>query len=350
MVKLPKKPRVPALKRDAAEAVLLRGETRNRRHADQPALPFDVMPARVEPCLALLVTHPPEGADWAYEIKWDGYRLGIHVEADSVRLLTRGGHDWTHRFPTIATAAAELGPTSMILDGEAVVLDQNGQPSFSALQEDLGGRGGKKTARKAIFYAFDLLYIDGHDISSMALAERRMMLEDILPSTSGAIRLSEEIEADGKTLLLSVCEQGLEGIIAKNRSAPYRSGRTGDWLKIKCVQSESFAIIGYQLSTKMPGAIASLLLAARKKGQWVHVGNVGTGFSNAMARGLKTTLDALKLDRSVAALKGPRLVHVEPRLVAEIEFRAWTGDGKLRHASFKGLRDETDAASVMEMP
>ncbi|KQT05076.1 ATP-dependent DNA ligase [Rhizobium sp. Leaf391] len=319
------------------------------RDPRQPALPFDPMPDRIEPCLALLTGKPPKGDDWAFEIKWDGYRLAVHVEPTKVRILTRGGHDWTSRFTGIANAARNLGAATMILDGEAVVLDDQGRPDFGALQAALGGRGGKRDARAAIFYAFDLLYLDGHDVSRMDQAERRMLLETVLTDPDGTIRLSEEIEADGEVLFQSACEHGLEGIIAKHRHRPYRSGRQGDWLKIKCVQSESFLVIGYEPSTTMPGAIASLLLAARKGDGLVYVGSVGTGFKGSVARELKAQLDSIREAKPAVHAKAQGVVYARPELTAEIEFRAWTGDGKLRHASFKGLREAADTSAIYEI-
>jgi bifunctional non-homologous end joining protein LigD len=316
------------------------------RDPRQPRLPFDAMPDRIGPCLALLASKPPKGDDWAFEIKWDGYRLAIHVEPTKVRILTRGGHDWTTRFSAIEQAAKDLGAATMILDGEAVVLDDQGRSDFGALQNALGGRGGKRNATAAIFYAFDLLYYDGHDLTRMDQAERRAILESLITETVGPIRLSEEIEADGEMLLETACEHGLEGIIAKHRHRPYRSGRTGDWLKIKCVQSESFAVVGYETSTTMPGAIASLLLAARKGDGLVYIGSVGTGFKHSEARKLKQQLDQMPIERPPVLIKGKNIVYARPKLVAEIEFRAWTGDGKLRHASFKGLRDDAEVADV----
>jgi bifunctional non-homologous end joining protein LigD len=148
-----------------------------KRDPGQPRLPFDPMPDRIEPCLALLAAKPPKGDDWAFEIQWDGYRLAIHVEPTKVRILTRGGHDWTTRFSGIAEAARDLGAATMILDGEAVVLDDQGRSDFGTLQSALGGRGGKRNAAGAIFYAFDLLYLDGYDITRMEQAERRMLRE-----------------------------------------------------------------------------------------------------------------------------------------------------------------------------
>ena len=185
------------------------------------------MPERIEPCLALLASKPPIGDQWAYEVKWDGYRLAVHIEPGRVRIITRGGHDWTRRFPTIAHDARELGLDTAILDGEAVVLDARGASDFGGLQKALGGRGGKRSAAGAILYAFDLLYLNGHDLRALSLDERRMMLADNIRAKHSSIRVSEEVDADGPQFLKLACELELEGIIAKRRDAPYRSGRGG---------------------------------------------------------------------------------------------------------------------------
>ncbi len=230
---------------------------------------------------------PPHGDEWSYELKWDGYRLAVHIETNGVRIITRGGHDWTHRFPGIEAAARRFMPNTMILDGEAVVLNEQGIPDFGRLQNSLGGRGGKLPAGNAILFAFDLLYLGGHDLTKMEYAARRQILEDVLADSQGGIRLSEEFHEDPDELLRHACAHELEGIIAKHRERPYRPGRTGDWLKIKCVQSDTFAIVGYEPSTALPGAIASLLLAARYRDGWKYVGSVGTGFKHDEARRLK---------------------------------------------------------------
>jgi bifunctional non-homologous end joining protein LigD len=308
----------------------------------------DPMPARIEPCLALLVSKPPVGPIWAWEIKWDGYRLAIHVEPGAVRVLTRGGHDWTTRFAHIAQAARQFGPSTMILDGEAVVLDAQGRSDFGRLQKALGGRGGKRFAREAIFYAFDLLYLDGRDLTRELLSERRRLLDPML-TQDGLIRLSEEIEGDGRVLFEHACKLGLEGIIGKRRDKPYRSGRLGDWIKVKCVQSDSFAIVGYESSVAMRGMIGRLLLAARHEGKLVYVGGVGTGFSQKVLHDLKKRLDAIRTTTPPIMLKRKAAVFVEPVLIAEIEFRGWTNDPKLRHASFKGLREDADESEIFEL-
>ncbi|PDT44712.1 ATP-dependent DNA ligase [Sinorhizobium fredii] len=328
----------------------LQSRPMRKRDPDQPSLPFDPMPSRVEPCLALLKPTVPFGPHWLYEVKWDGYRLAIHIEPKGVRIITRGGHDWTPRFPTIAAAATQLGVTTAILDGEAVVLDEQGRSDFGALQRSLGGRGGKRVSQESLLYAFDLLYLDGHDLTQTELAVRRHLLEDLVPEAgSGAVQLSEELKFDGRQLLDQACNLGLEGIIAKHRDRPYRGGRTGDWLKIKCVQSESFMIVGYEQSASARGGIGSLLLAGRQGCDWVYVGSVGTGFSAKDAEYLKRALDQLRTNKPAVSLKGKRFVFVQPTLIAEIEFRGWTHDGNLRHPSYKGLREVQDNAAVFNV-
>ena len=230
-----------------------------------------------------------------------------------VRIITRGGHDWTHRFPAIAAAAKELGVRTAILDGEAVVLNAEGRSDFGALQRSLGGRGGKKASTESILFAFDLLYFDGHDLTKTELSVRRHLLTDLLEGAVGAIQLSEEVQGDGATLLENARSLGLEGIIAKHRDSRYRSGRTGDWLKIKCVQSESFMIVGYEQSAAALGGIGSLLLAARRGHDWVYVGAVGTGFKEKDATYLKKTLDTLKARTPVVPLKGKNYVSSRNR-------------------------------------
>jgi len=308
------------------------------------------MPARIEPCLALLKPRPPIGPEWTYEVKWDGYRIAVHLNNGNVRILTRGGHDWTHRFPAIEEAAKRLAVVSAILDGEAVVLDEAGRSDFGKLQQSLGGRGGKMSSGDSIMFAFDLLYFDGHDIRETALTGRRFFLENLLKNEQGAIRLSEEVEGDGARIMAAACEHDLEGVIAKRRDSTYRSGRLGDWLKIKCIQSDSFVIVGYEHSLSARGGIGSLLLAARKDGNLVYVGSVGTGFSELTAQHLRTALDRIKRKTASIEYDGRRrVIWVQPKLIAEIEYRAWTHDGKLRHASYKGLREVQDNAAVYEL-
>ncbi len=329
----------------------LRSRPRRRRDPAQPNLLLDPMPGRVEPSLALLKAKPPKGDEWLFEVKWDGYRIAVHIEVGRVRILTRGGHDWTHRFPMIAAAAEKLSVATAIIDGEAVVLDEQGRSDFGLLQKSLGGTSGSAKSSDAIFVAFDLIYFDGHDLRSMELSSRRHVLEDLIPAETPGIIFSETIEAEGDALLASACNFGLEGIIAKHRDSSYRSGRHGDWLKIKCVQSDSFFIVGYEPSTNALGGIGSLLLAAYCGDDIVYVGSVGTGFKEAHANKLRAVLDRLKCERPPVAYKGARMnvIWVQPTIIAEVEYRAWTHEGKLRHASFKGIRDMQDNAVVLQL-
>ncbi|UFW80051.1 non-homologous end-joining DNA ligase [Rhizobium sp. SU303] len=345
-----KPPKPKPLLQDADKPV--RSRPRRSRNPAQPNLPLDPMPDRIDPCLALLKARPPKGDDWVYEIKWDGYRLAVHIEPSGVRILTRGGHDWTDRFPAIKQAALWLPVGTAILDGEAVVLDQQGRSDFGLLQRSLGGRGGKKSSSDAIFMAFDLLYFDGRDLRNSEHDMRRHLLEDLVPAEGqGDIRLSEEIDADGDQLLASACELDLEGIVAKRRRAPYRPGRGGDWIKIKCVQSDSFIIVGHEISMAARGHIGSLLLAARKGDDLVYVGSVGTGFKESEAWKLRGLMDRIKRKTPAIKYVGRRknVVWLQPTLIAEIEYRAWTDDGQLRHSSYKGLREVQDNAAIYEM-
>lgn len=334
------------------EVDAVRSPVNKARDARQRKLLFDPMPERVEPCLALLAAKPPTSDDWAYEVKWDGYRLAVHIEPGGrVRVITRGGHDWTTRFPTIAHDVRELGIDSAILDGEAVVLDERGASDFGALQKALGGRGGKRFASEAMLYAFDLLYLNGHDLRALPLEDRRRMLGDALGAAAhGSIRLSEEVDADGAKFLKLACSMGLEGIIAKRRDAPYRPGRGGDWLKIKCVQSETFLIIGWEASPAALGGIGRLLLAGRKGDALTYVGSVGTGFTTKTATDLRKRLMSILIEKpAIVDVPNKGMRWVEPILAAEVAYRAWTDDSKLRHASFKGVRDDADAGEIYRL-
>ncbi|MFS2041783.1 MULTISPECIES: non-homologous end-joining DNA ligase [Rhizobium/Agrobacterium group] len=347
-----KPPRSKPLLRDTEAP--LRSKPRRKRNPAQPQLLFDPMPDRVEPALAQLKAHPPQGDQWSWELKWDGYRLAIHIEPTGVRILTRGGHDWTHRFPAIEQAARALGPATMIIDGEAVVLDDEGRPDFGLLQKSLGasGKTAGNRASDAILYAFDLIYLDGHDLRNVEYRSRRHLLEDTLKDNDGAIRLSETIDADPAILLEHVGSLRLEGIVGKHLDQPYRSGRTGDWVKIKCVESEAFMVVGYEPSTASPDGFGSLVLAAYRVDELIHVGSVGTGFKQAEMIRLRKIMDKLRWKRKeppVPYSGKADIVWVQPTLIAEIEFRAWTADGKLRHASYKGLRDRQDNTDVYKL-
>jgi bifunctional non-homologous end joining protein LigD len=307
------------------------------------------MPAFVVPCLATLVAKPPIGDDWVHETKFDGYRIQARIDGKSVRLLTRNGLDWSDRFGGLPRLLADFHGGTAIIDGELVVDDAEGHSNFSALADAL--KSGR--SEKFILHCFDLLYLDGLNLLDATLGDRKATLQKMFArrSKTGQIRYSEHLSADGARMLAEACKLGLEGIISKRIDRPYRSGRHDDWLKSKCIQVDEFVIVGYLNSNAAPNAVGALVVGYYDKKQLIYAGRVGTGYTQQNARNLMRLLKPLRVETPLAStaltnLQRKDVVWVKPELVAQIKYRAWTADGLLRHAAFKGLREDKLAKDV----
>ena len=308
------------------------------------------LPKFREPQKATLVDHVPAGAGWLSEMKYDGYRCLLALAGGEARIYTRTGLDWTDKFPEIATAAAKIDCDSALLDGEIVALDVQGRTDFSALQEAIsqGGRG-------LTLFLFDALEIDGDKLDKLPNIARKQRLAALIgKGEPPAILFADHILGKGEQLFEAMCAAGQEGIIAKKADAPYRSGRTKNWLKVKCTRRQEFVIAGWSESDKAGRGFRALLLAVNEKGKLRYAGKVGTGFSAETQADLLRRLD--KLAVRAAPLDVPRAeargAHwVKPVLVAEIAFAEFTADNVVRHASFLGLRGDKAAKEVaLEMP
>ncbi len=307
------------------------------------------MPKEILPELTTLVDEVPAGDQWLHEIKFDGYRMLAFIDGGRVRMLTRKANDWTDRFSGLVEPLKALPVRQAVLDGEVVIVAPNGTTSFQLLQNVLNnGRQGE-----LVFYGFDLLYLDGHDLRGVPLLERKEALRVLLDGKvdEGPVRFSDHVVGNGAVFHQHACQMGLEGIIAKRCDSRYVAKRTKDWLKIKCQRRQEFVIGGWTDPKGSRSAFGSLLLGFYRGGELIHAGRVGTGFDESRLADVHARLKMLETERSPFANYGqrraPKDVHwVKPELVCEVAFTEFTSEGILRHPSFIALREDKASKSV----
>lgn len=331
---------------------------------DEESLPLDALaelpnarrapqPDELAPQLATLARSAPVGSDWVHEIKFDGYRLLAFLAAGKVRLITRRGNDWTGRFPEVARAVAKIPAAQAILDGEVVVIAADGRHDFQALQNAMRSRD-----RSAIVYCvFDLPHCDGFDLTRCPLLQRKRVLRGLLESTPGKrLCYSGHVRGHGPEMLAQTCRLKLEGIISKRIDSIYVPRRGHSWLKSKCSKRQEFIVGGYTDPSGTRIGFGALLLGYHQQGRLLYAGKVGTGFDDAELRRLLQRMQKLAVSRSPFDVPVPRPdargAHwISPELVIEAEFSEWTGDGRLRHPSYMGLREDKRPSEVVrEVP
>lgn len=309
-------------------------------------------PATLPPQLATAVERAPTGRTWLHEIKFDGYRIVAHIEHGKVRLMTRNGHDWTKRLRAQAKQLETLPVQQAIVDGELVALTAGGASSFRELQEALSS---KQTAQLT-YQVFDLVYLDGHDLSALPLIKRKQALAQLLEAAGhdpgGVVRYSDHMQGQGPDFFEQACTLGLEGIMSKRADAPYRSGRSKLWLKVKCAsQNAEFVVGGYTPPAGARSGFGALLLGTFRDGQLEYAGRLGTGFSNRQLEQLHALLQRDEIAKSPfapsASMPTSRGVHwVKPKLVVGVEYVERTRDGLLRQPTFVGIREDMEPEEI----
>jgi bifunctional non-homologous end joining protein LigD len=306
------------------------------------------MPTTIRPMLATLVDKPFTDPEWLFEVKWDGYRAIAFIEAGRLRLMSRNQNDLTAEYPELSGLPKYVRAQTAILDGEIVALDEQGRPSFSLMQQrtgfrEIGRRGRKNPSIPIVYYVFDLLYLDGYSLLRVDLEKRKELLASILTPTN-ILRYSDHFLTEGEALFRLAAERGLEGIVAKRRRSYYLQKRTREWLKIKISQRIECVIGGYTDPRGSREHFGSIVLGLYDdKGHLIHVGQAGSGFTQETHAALWKRLKELETAKNPFhnKVESTRRVHwVRPELVAEIKFKEWTHELKLRAPVFQGLRTD----------
>ncbi|NRO95591.1 DNA ligase D [Paraburkholderia sp. NMBU_R16] len=311
------------------------------------------MPTHVEPELATLVDRTPAGGDWSYEIKFDGYRMLARLDRGNVRIFTRNGHDWTARLESLTHAFASLPIENAWIDGEAVVLDANGTPDFNALQNAFD----RRSTSEIVMFVFDLLWLNGTDIREQPLRARRALLRELMEHTdTPLLRFSQDFAEDPSSLVAAACKMKLEGIIGKRGDAPYRTGRSMDWIKLKCNQRQEFVVGGFSRIKGAKAGVHALLLGVHENdGSLRYAGSVKPHFHSREATSFARRADPLR-QRECPFYNPPTpekdrdYFWLAPSIVVECSFLEWTPGGEVRHAVFHAVRDDKPAAAVVEEP
>ena len=307
---MPKPPRKPgAIKRGTdAKPERIASRILTARHDLRQAGLFDLPPTWIAPAIPTLVREAPRGLNWLHEIKHDGYRTICVVDQGAVSICTRRGHNWADRMPSIARALSALKVRSAVIDGEAIVIGEDGLSDFFTLHAALA----RKSAPRAVLVAFDLMHLDGEDMRGRALEDRRAILAGVISKRVPWLQFSESLEGDGPQVWRVACGMGVEGIVSKRRGSHYFSGRSDTWRKTKCTLTEHFGVLGYDRDGR------SLRLARMTDGILSRCGSAGSGLSDADARQIRAALDA------------------QQAVIVTVEYRGFTPAGELRHPVIRG--------------